>query len=702
MEKFLEFIQTNFGQENKDFIQEVLNNWLLKVENGENIAQKGVDIASILSPLKLDIDTYFACLVLPFVREGKCVLDEATEKKLKNSLSLVDAVINISNFDYSSDQVEMESLRNMLLAIAKDIRVMIIRLAEVLYLARHSKDLDKSVADHLHFEIKQIYSPLAARLGLSFIKSELNDLNLYYYKPVEYKKLLKQVAEDSRNGDERIAKTVDKIKSILAELNIKGDCYGRVKHISSLYKKLYEKHKTLSQIFDLCAIRVLVPSKNDCYAVLGAIHTEFTSIDNRFKDYVARPKINGYQSLHTVILVDDEPLEVQIRTFEMHDHAEYGVAAHFLYKEHKNKLDSFDDKLLWIRKLLEDKDTSAGDLIDNLKTDVYSGEIFVQTPMGKIIQLDENATPIDFAYAIHSAVGNKCVGARINGKMMPLSTELNNGDVVEIITNQNAKGPSRDWLKIAKTSQARNKINQFFRHEMKEENIKKGKSILELAAKNKNFTLKELLETKNLVEALEKYAFHNMDELYASVGYGSLTSTQIINKLIDIYYREHPQEPKEVKLSTQKSSSDATDIDGLEGIMVKYAKCCSPIPGDEILGFVSRGNGVTIHRADCPALKSMEQDRIMPIEWGEKASENKNYNASIRLFVENGTGVLATISNKIAENKINITKIESKNHTQDEAIIDLSFFVQNKQQLDDFCNKLRALSIVHSIVRGNN
>lgn len=702
MEKFLEFINNNFGQENKDFIENVLQNQLLKVENGENIAQKGADIANILSPLKLDLDTYFACLLLPFVREDKCVLDETSQQKLENSISLVNSVINISNFDYSGDQVEMESLRNMLLAMAKDIRVMIVRLAEVLYLARHSKDLEKTFADHLHFEIKQIYSPLASRLGLSFIKSELNDLNLYYYKPVEYKKLLKQVAEESRSGGERIDRTVEKIKSIMLDLGIKGDCYGRVKHMSSLYNKLQEKHKTLSQIFDLCAIRVLVPTKNDCYAILGAIHTEFTSIDNRFKDYVARPKINGYQSLHTVVLVDDEPLEVQIRTFEMHNHAEYGIAAHFLYKEHKNKLDSFDDKLLWIRKILEAKDTSAGDLIDSLKTDVYSGEIFVQTPMGKIIQLSENSTPIDFAYSIHSDVGNKCVGARINGKMMPLSTQLNNGDVVEIITNQNAKGPSRDWLKIAKTSQAKNKINQFFRREMKEENIKKGKSILELASKNKGFALKELLDTKHMTDALDKYAFHNLDELYASVGYGSITSTQIINKLIDIYNHEHPQQQKEIKIATQKSDSDKTDIDGLEGIMVKYAKCCSPIPGDEILGFVSRGNGVTIHRADCPALKSMEQDRIMPIEWGEKASEGKNYSASIRLFVDNSTGVLATISNKIAENKINITKIESKNHTQDEAIIDISFYVQNKQQLDDFCNKLRALSIVHSIIRGNN
>ena len=702
MEKLLEFFKNNFDNDCQK-AGENLFEQLKSVDLDQKMLSRGCDIASVLTPLKLDFETYVACVLLPFIENESLKKEDISsfDESIVNAYELAVMSIKISNFDYTSGQAEMENIRSMLLAIGKDIRVMIVRLAEVVILARNTKSLEKKQAEELHFEIKEIYSPIASRLGLSYIKSELNDLNLSFYKPVMYKKILKQVAEITRNGMDRIDKVVSSIKQILDRLEIKGECYGRVKHVSSIYNKLQEKNKVINQIYDMCAIRVIVPTKNDCYTILAEIHTQFVSMDSRFKDYIARPKANGYQSLHTVILIDDEPLEVQIRTYEMHNHAEYGVAAHFLYKEHKNKLDSFDGKLLWIRKLLENQEnTSASELIEGLKTDVYSGEIFVQSPMGKVIQLTEGSTPIDFAYAIHSAVGNKCVGSRVNGKMVPLSYVLSNGDVVEIITSQNAKGPSRDWLKIAKTANTRNKINQFFRHEMKEENIKKGKSILDLAAKTKGYNLKELLDDKWLAEALEKYAFHNEDEMFAAVGYGSVTSTQILNKLIDLYLKNNPAKTQTILNNIEKSSTKKQDIDGIAGIMVKYAKCCNPVPGDEILGFVSRGNGVTVHRADCVALKAMEQDRIMPMEWGEKASENKNYVASLRLYVDNATGVLAQISNKIAENKINITKIISKNHSLEEAIIDIDFYVNNKQQLDDFINKLEAMSIVHSVVRG--
>ncbi len=702
MEKLLEFFKNNFDNDCQSAGESLLNQ-LKNIDTEQILLSKGCEIASVLTPLKLDFETYVACVLLPFIENEKLKKEDISSlgDNILNAYDLAVMSIKISNFDYTSGQAEMENIRSMLLAIGKDIRVMIVRLAEVVILARNTKSLDKKQAEELHFEIKEIYSPIASRLGLSYIKSELYDLNLSFYKPVMYKKILKQVADVTRNGMDRIDKVVSKIKQILDRLEIKGECYGRVKHVSSIYNKLQEKNKVINQIYDMCAIRVIVPTKNDCYTILAEIHTQFVSMDSRFKDYIARPKANGYQSLHTVILIDDEPLEVQIRTYDMHNHAEYGVAAHFLYKEHKNKLDSFDGKLLWIRKLLENQEsTSASELIEGLKTDVYSGEIFVQSPMGKVVQLTEGSTPIDFAYAIHSAVGNKCVGSRVNGKMVPLSYVLSNGDVVEIITNQNAKGPSRDWLKIAKTANTRNKINQFFRHEMKEENIKKGKSILDLASKTKGYNLKELLDDKWLAEALEKYAFHNEDEMFAAVGYGSVTSNQILNKLIDLYQKNNATKAQTVLNNATKTQTKKQDMDGIAGIMVKYAKCCNPVPGDEILGFVSRGNGVTVHRADCVALKTMEQDRIMPMEWGEKASENKNYVASLRLYVDNATGVLAQISNKIAENKMNITKIISKNHSQDEAIIDIDFYVNNKQQLDDFINKLEAMSIVHSVVRG--
>lgn len=696
MDEFLQKFNNIFLDDQFEIFSKLYNH-LKNLEN-DSLLEKSTDIALLILPLKLDQETYSACLLLPYVRQNIALnLDETLQKQVEGSLQIVDTVIKISSLDYTSQKAEAENVRSMLIAIAKDIRVMIVKLAEVLYLARHTRELDRDKAEELHFEIREIYSPIASRLGLSYIKSELNDLNLSFFKPNEYKKLLKQVAEDSRYGKERIDKVIEKVKQLMLSLNIKGDCYGRVKHISSLYNKLQEKGKTLAQIFDLCALRVLVPSQNDCYAILGAIHTEFVPIDSRFKDYIARPKVNGYQSLHTVVLIDNEPLEIQIRTFEMHEHAEYGIAAHFLYKEHKSKLNEFDDKLLWIRKLLENKDAeNASDLIESLKTDVYSGEIFVQSPMGKIVQLVEQSTPIDFAYAIHSQVGNKCVGARINGKMMPLSTMLNNGDVVEIITNQNAKGPSRDWLNICKTSTAKHRIKQFFRHEMKEDNVKKGKSILDLSAKNRGYSLKDLLSQQALIEVFERYAFHSEDEMFAAIGYGGITSTQVLNKLIDAFNKRQPQ-TFELK-PVEKKDITSTDISGLGGIMVKYAKCCNPIPGDQIVGFVSRGNGVTVHRNDCVALKALEQDRLMQISWGENSSTN--YVASVRIFVDNTPGVLATISTKIAENKINITKIASSPSDHEEAIIDISFYVKNKQELDDFINKMNNLSIVHSIVRG--
>ena len=676
----------------------LLNNKIInQINDHEKFLEKGKLIAQIISPLNLDDDTYLACFFVGFMRKN--LLPTEISQQYNQAYELALSVLEISSFNYNNKQDEMENLRSMLIAIAKDIRVMIIRLAEVLYLARYVNTLELEEAKLLHHEIKEIYSPIASRLGLSFIKSELNDLNLYFLKPVEYKKLMKQVAEDSRNGTQRIANVVSKIKNTLQSLNIEGDCYGRVKHISSLYNKLQQKGKTLAQIYDLCAIRVIVPSQNDCYAVLGALHTEFIPIDSRFKDYIARPKVNGYQSLHTVIIIDNAPIEVQIRTFDMHKHAEYGIAAHFLYKERKNKIGSLDDKLLWIRKLLDNNDNaSASDILEQLKTDVYSGEIFVQTPMGKILQLVENATPIDFAYAIHSEVGNKCVGARVNGKMVPLTTELQNGDIVEIITNQNSKGPSRDWLKVAKSSSTKNRINQFFRREMKDENIKKGKSILEQAAKNKGYTFKDLSTEEWMQQVLIKYAFNTDDEMYAAVGYGSMTSTQVINKLVDLFERNKPQKPKEAKVIEEKENK-FTDIEGLSGILVKYAKCCNPIPGDEIVGFVSRGSGVTIHRKDCVALKTYEQDRIMPMQWGNH-NDSSNYIASLRLYVDNLPGVLATISTKLAENKINITKIKSTNNGEEQAKIDISFYVKNKQELDDFSNKLKSLAIVHSVERG--
>lgn len=698
MEEFVKLLDGNYSEENIKVVKGLISKLSFEDEQRQKLLSKGLDIAKILLPLKLDTDTICASILLGFLREN-VIKDEDFEGHI-NSLALAKSVLRIQKIDYTNQQNEIENIRAMLVAIAKDIRVIIIRLCEILYLARHTKELEKEFAAKLHYEIRELYSPIASRLGLTFIKSELNDLNLSYFKPSEYRHLLKEVAEDSRKGNVRIEKLREEVKKMLEELSIKGEAYGRVKHISSIHAKLQDKSKTLSQIYDLCALRILVQTTNDCYAVLGLIHTKYVPISGRFKDYIARPKSNGYQSLHTVILVDDEPLEVQIRTYDMHNHAEYGIAAHWLYKEHKNKTNTLDEKLMWIRKLIENKDNySAGELIEELKTDVYSGEIFVQTPKGKIIQLTENSTPIDFAYAIHSEVGNKCVGAKVNDKIVPLISILNNGDVVEIMTNQKAKGPSRDWLKFVKTQQAKSRINAFFRQEMKEENIKKGKTIIEQAAKNHGYPLHILMSEQWVFQLLEKYAFHTLDEMYAAVGYGSLTSTQVINKLIALYQENTVKEIKEIKQAVTTSEQTKADIEGLVGIMIKFAKCCSPIPGDDITGFVSRGSGVTIHRSDCVLLKVLEKDRLMPISWGSMNSE-QTYSVSLKLYVKNSTGVLAAVSAKIAENKINLTGISSEMARGDQAVINISFNIKSKKQLDEFINKLSAMPEILEIVRG--
>ena len=456
-------------------------------------------------------------------------------------------------------------------------------------------------------------------------------------------------------------------------------------------------------MYDLTALRVLVNNVNECYSVLGAVHTKYMPLDGRFKDYIARPKANGYQSLHTSVVAFDKPLEIQIRTFDMHNHAEYGIAAHFLYKEHKKKIDSLDDKLLWIRKLIENSSgETEQDLVNELKTDIYSGEIFVQSPLGKIIELPEGSTPIDFAYSIHTNVGNTCVGAKINGKMVPLNKQLSNGDVVEIVTSSNAKGPSKDWLSFVKSSIAKNRINQFFKKFDKEDNIKKGKSMLEQSAKNKDVDLKKLLIDEYLDDVFQRYSLKNTDDMFAMIGCGAITTTQILNRLILLWTENNKEEKDFVFRPVNVHNDDKTSsIAELKSMLTKYAHCCNPVPGDEIVGFISRGRGVTIHRADCKSVKSLDADRLMKLSWNEEGSKNTNFVASLKLLVKNKSGILASITNKIAEQKINITNINSRNTKDDKTLVFVSVSLSSKSILDDLIKKLSNIQDVYDVSRSD-
>lgn len=702
MLNFLELIRNRVKKDEAENIEKFYNKIfsMCDTEIKKSLLETGVENTVIILPLELDYDMVFAGLLLPLIRENQLDLTQIQET---GAVELAQSVLKIESIEMTNQNEDVANYRSMLVAMAKDIRVIILKLADVLNKTRHLKKYSVAEQAKLHKEIVDLYVPLASRLGLSYIKSEFQDLDLSYTQPNEYKRLMKIMAEDSKAREEQMAKVRVELTAMLKELKIHGEIQGRIKHVSSIYNKIHQKGYSLSQMYDLTAMRVLVDTVNECYSVLGAVHTKYTPLDGRFKDYIARPKANGYQSLHTSVLVDNKPLEIQIRTFEMHNHAEYGIAAHFLYKEHKKKIDTLDGKLLWIRKLIENPNiNSQSDLVDQLKTDVYSGEIFVQTPLGKIIELPEGSTPVDFAYSIHTNVGNTCVGAKVNGKMVPLNKILCNADVVEINTSPNAKGPSKDWLSFVKSSIARNRINQFFKKFDKEDNIKKGKTMLEQSAKNKDADLKKLLIDDFLKDVFERYSLKNTDDMYAMIGCGALTTTQVLNRLIALYTQLDSEHKDYVfrPVTVQKDEKTST-IAELKSMLVKYAHCCNPVPGDEIVGFVSRGRGVTIHRADCKSVKSLDADRIMKLSWTEEGLKNSSFVASLKLIVKNTSGMLANITNKIAEQKINITGINSYNAKDDRTIIYVDLSVNNKSALLDLMKKLSNITNVYEVSRND-
>ena len=663
--------------------------------------EEGKQNILIVLPLELDYDMIFAGLVLPLLRDN--LIEKSQFAGYDSAFELANSVLTIENINFG-DKNQVEGIRNMLVAMAKDIRVIILKLADVLNKFRHIKLLSQQEQYELHKEVVDIYVPLASRLGLSYIKSELQDLDFSYSHPNEYKKLMKELSQDSKQREGQIKVIKKQLEDMLVELGIKGEVKGRLKHPSSIYNKIKQKKYSLNQIFDIVALRVLVNSVNECYSVLGAVHSKFEPLDGRFKDYIAKPKENGYQSLHTSILFENKPLEIQIRTFDMHYHAEYGIAAHFLYKEHKGQIDELDSKLLWIRKLIENPNlTTSDELLSELKTDVYNGKIFVQSPLGKILELPEDSTPIDFAYMIHTNIGNKCVGAKVNGKIVQLNKVLKNADVVEIITSQNAKGPSKDWLNFVKTGIAKNRINQFFKHEMKDENIKKGKYMLEQSAKIKDVDLKVLIDDRWMQDVFYRYSLKSLDDMYAMIGCGGVSTTQILNKLISCYSQYNSaQKEFEIKpIDFDNKEQTKSSISELGSMLIKFAHCCNPVPGDEIVGFVSRGRGVTIHKADCKSLKNLDADRLMPLSWSSE-SKDTAYLASIRLVVKDSSGVLASIANKIAEQKINITSISSKPAKDGTAIVDVTITIKNKTALDDLMQKLKNVKDVFDIYRGEN
>lgn len=556
----------------------------------------------------------------------------------ENILNFLHALKKLLEIDYKNQQEEAENIRKMFFALAKDVRVILVKtcfiLAEIKLLKFKIQELDKTnnyeelkIYSESEIKAKQIldlFAPLAARLGLSYIKTELEDISFQILHPDEYKKISDLVDIKFKEREKTVKILKEKIKNFMDELNLSGEIMGRKKHIYSIYKKLQDKGVSLDKIYDLVAVRAILPNIADCYALLGRIHGTFVPLQNRFKDYIAIPKSNGYQSLHTTILFENIPVEVQIRTQGMHRRAEFGVAAHWMYKEKRIKKDSLAEKLGWIREIMEnEKNMTTEEIINSLKIDIYDGEIFVQTPKGKVLHMPENSTAIDFAYLIHSDIGNKCIGAKVNGKMKPLTKPLMNGDIVEIIINPASKGPSRDWLKVVKTQQAKNKIQAFFKKEMKEENIQEGKLMLEQAIKNAGYTVSRLTDKKYLQELLEKYNFNSIEELYSAIGYGAYSAKVISGKLINIYKSETKKQLIKRQISNiaqtnicvSSPGNQEVNIKGINNLMVKFARCCCPIEGDDIIGFISQGRGIIIHRKQCPNLSFFDSERLIEVEW---------------------------------------------------------------------------------------
>ena len=695
-----------------------------KRKSGEPYIIHPLCVAIILADLELDKETIVAGLLHDAVEDTWMTYEEVEKEFGSEVALLVDGVTKLGQLSYSADKVEVqaENLRKMFLAMAKDIRVILIKLADRLHNMRTLQYMRPEKQQEKARETMDIYAPIAMRLGISKIKVELDDLSLKYLKPDVYYDLVHKVALRKSEREQFVGAIVKEVKKHMDDANIKAQVDGRVKHFFSIYKKMVNQDKTIDQIYDLFAVRILVDTVKDCYAALGVIHEMYKPIPGRFKDYIAMPKPNMYQSLHTTLIgPNGQPFEIQIRTYEMHRTAEYGIAAHWKYKESSDGKapvgKSEEEKLNWLRQILEwQRDMSDNkEFMSLLKNDLdlFADSVYCFTPQGDVKTLPSGSTPVDFAYSVHSAVGNKMVGARVNGKLVPIEYEIKNGDRIEIITSQNSQGPSRDWLKLVKSTQAKNKINQWFKKELKEDNILKGKEMLAQYARAKGFKITNYTKNQYLEAVLRKYGFRDWDSVLAAIGHGGLKEGQVFNKLVEAYDKENKKNltdeqvleaasETQEKLHIAKSKSGIV-VKGIHDVAVRFSKCCNPIPGDEIVGFVTRGRGITIHRTDCVNVLNMsetDRTRLIEAEWQQPdTKEKEKYMAEIQVYANNRTGLLVDLSKIFTERKIDLRSINSRTSKQEKATISISFEIGSKEELRSLLEKIRQVESVIDVER---
>ena len=661
-------------------------------------------VAEILIDLGLDAATIAAALLHDVIEDTASTEEDIRVEFGEEVLALVSGVTKLEKIVFKSQEdADAENFRKIFVAMAKDIRVIIIKLADRLHNMRSLNFLSFERQQRMANETLEIYAPLAGRLGISQIKCELEDLCLKYLDPEAYEYLVYNIRERLSERKDFVAKIVEEIKELMQNDGVEGEVFGRPKHFYSIYKKMKNKGKSLDQIYDLTAVRVIVKDVRECYTVLGEIHEKWKPIPGRIKDYIATPKPNKYQSLHTTVMTSyGQPFEIQIRTEEMHRVAEFGIAAHWKYKEGKTAEaeNNFESRLSWMREVMEWQGDlkDSKEFVDALKTELYSHELLVFTPRGKVISLPPDATPVDFAYAIHSEVGNHCTGARVNSKIVPLTTTLEVGDVVEIITSPNSKGPSRDWLKFVKSSSAKAKIRQFYKNELKEENIRLGQTKLEDEAKKRGFALSTLLTDESFKRISERFSFGAMDEMYAAVGYGSISVNQILFKLIDFYRKETPHAIEVHAGSTSKNLGGVL-VNGQAGMLVKFAGCCSPVPGDSIVGYTSRGRGVVIHRSDCPNIKNVEQERLLSASWQIEAGTKQKYNANISIRATDQGAALSVLSFVVSDLKLSITAVNGRIDKNRDAVLEASISLTDIAEVDLLIKKMQSDKRIYEVHR---